>query len=420
MRAMRATPARAVEPRWSVRARASEDARDARARGPTVNARGSAMRLDNVPASRSFRLGLFADAQFADRDDETRDDDSGRVKRFRASVERLAVCMRAFEREAATLSGVVNLGDLFDGYNEDDKTTRPVLRNREMSAETVDRNRRELSIISDVVKGTKLSCPFHHCVGNHDCSVPREEFLDAVNAQRAYYRGEDALYYYSEPLPRNWRLIILDTTDLNPRYIDARVAPEYYNPALQYAVEAYGSGRDDVAPWSGGIGPIQFAWLENELASAAKNGERIIIASHNALNSKAARPQMSAWNADSVSKLIEDSGCVKLCLAGHDHPGMYCFHHGVHYVTLEAMLEAKHGETSYAFLDVYEHEAILTGVGVATSRRMRVSPRGVFTGIATFGAGTIGELASAGSATRVETSSMGLLDWINTYGRDSD
>ena len=85
-------------------------------------------------------------------------------------------------------------------------------------------------------------------------------------------------------------------------------------------------------------------------------------------------------------------------------------------MTLEAMLEAREGETSYAFLDVYEHEAVLTGVGVATSRRMRVSPHGLFTGIATFE--SFGDIISSGSGARVETSSMGIVEWINRYGRD--
>jgi manganese-dependent ADP-ribose/CDP-alcohol diphosphatase len=328
------------------------------------------------------------------------------VKYFRAAEGRLRDAVAAFEREASSLSGVVNLGDLYDGYNEDDKTKRPVLRGV-MSAATLERNRHDLGKVASILNASNLR--FHHCLGNHDLSVSRDEFLRAVNAERGAY--------YSERLPRRWLLIVLDTTDLNPRYI-AEDTPEYQS-ALDFATEAYASGRDDIAPWSGGIGPIQLAWFDNELKRAKERGERVIVASHNALQANAARPQMSAWNADQVSKIIEDSGCVKICLAGHDHPGMYNYRHGVHYVTLEAMLEAKPAQkTSYAFLDVFEHEAVLTGVGAASSRRMRVSPLGVFTGIATFGAATIGELATSGTSGRAETSSLGLLDWINTYGRD--
>ena len=88
----------------------------------------------------------------------------------------------------------------------------------------------------------------------------------------------------------------------------------------------------------------------------------------------------------------------------------------VHFVTLEAMLEAP--ETSYAVLEVYEHEAIVRGIGSATTRRLRTSPKGVFTGVASFGrVADIVEDATEGNV-RVETSEMGLLDWINAHRGD--
>jgi hypothetical protein len=379
-----------------------DDARTTRA--PRVNAVGSSARLKSVEKTRCFRLGVFADAQYGDKVDETREDDATRTKRFRASERRLRECIRAFEDEAATLSGIVNLGDLFDGYNEDDKTTKPVLRTP-MRAATLEKNGTDLAVVADLVNTSKVR--MFHCVGNHDCNVGKEVFLSAVNAEAAYY---------SASMPRGWRLIVLDTTDLNPRYV-SRDAPEF-DAAMRFAQDAVDEGREDVVPWGGGIGPVQFDWLRDELNDAAAKRERVIVASHNALHRDAARYQMSAWNSDEVSDLIESSGCVKICLAGHDHPGHYHYRNDVHYVTLEAMLEAAEGETSFAFLDVYEHDAVLTGVGVASSRRMRVSPPGVFTGIATFGAAEIGAIAGSGSDARVETSSMGLVDWINAYGRD--
>lgn len=391
------------------RAAASEHDDEAPGREPRpnvrVNARGSALRLENVARSPSFRLAVFADCQFGDKPDEERDDGSGRVKYFRDSRRRLREAFLDFERRASDLSGVLNLGDLFDGYNDDDKTQRPVLRG-EMREETREKNWRDLQVVADIVNSS--STRVFHCVGNHDCSVSKSDFLSAVNATSM---GE----YYSVPMPRKWRVIILDTTDLNPRYVD--VDSSDYGAAYAFAKEAADDDREDIVAWGGGIGPTQFAWLESELKDAKEKEERVIIASHNALHRDAARYQMSAWNSDAVSSLIEESGVVKICLAGHDHPGKYLYHHGVHYVTLEAMLESKN-ETSYAFLDVYQHEAVLTGVGAATSRRMRVSPHGVFTGIATFGAETIGAIAGSGSDASVETSQMGLIEWINARGRD--
>ena len=88
---------------------------------------------------------------------------------------------------------------------------------------------------------------------------------------------------------------------------------------------------------------------------------------------------------------------VKVCVAGHDHPGGYgrtlvpdregahrTFGR-VHYVTLEAILEAPEGGTSYAVMEVFDHEVVVTGFGACTSRRLRTSKRGVFTGVASFG-----------------------------------
>jgi hypothetical protein len=69
---------------------------------------------------------------------------------------------------------------------------------------------------------------------------------------------------------------------------------------------------------------------------------------------------------------------------------------------------------------VYDHVAELQGVGTATSRRMRISPHGVFTGIATFGADTIADIAGTGSPTRIESTELSLVEWINKYGRDKN
>ena len=120
-----------------------------------VNARGSALRLENVERSPSFRLALFADCQYADKENQTRDDGSGRVKFFREAKRRLADAFDAFDARASELSGIVNLGDLFDGYNDDDKTTRPVLRGemreetREKIGETWPRRRRYRQLFVD-------------------------------------------------------------------------------------------------------------------------------------------------------------------------------------------------------------------------------------------------------------------------------
>ena len=145
------------------------------------------------------------------------------------------------------------------------------------------------------------------------------------------------------------------------------------------------------------MGPKQSAWLQKELELATERHEKVIVASHCALCRTAARPGMSAWDADAISATLERFECVKVCVAGHDHPGgygrtlvpdrdeLYSTFGRVHYVTLEAMLEAPEGGTSDAGMEVSAHEINVAGVGSCTSRRLRTSKRGVFTGVASFG-----------------------------------
>ena len=87
---------------------------------------------------------------------------------------------------------------------------------------------------------------------------------------------------------------------------------------------------------------------------------------------------MSCWNAGAVEAALEASPAVAACLAGHDHPGGYgkTLMRGrgadgrmwgrVHHVTLEAMLEAPQGSTSYAILEVE------SGPGRYCSQRHRI------------------------------------------------
>ena len=196
---------------------------------------------------------------------------------------------------------------------------------------------------------------------------------------------------------------------------------------------------------------------------------------------------MAAWNCDEISALLEACPAVALCVAGHDHPGRYgrtlvpsvetdapykTFGR-VHFVTLEAMLEAPADGNAFAALEVYDHEVIVNaggaargffgnkhalvkrgeattsplrprdargdGVSVAdaassgknhaTDRRLRVSPRGRFTGAAGFGERVPGSPSGEDGTNesisiRVRGGSnqqaVDLLDWINADADDED
>ena len=496
----------------SVRGRRGGNARlsPVRAALPSINDLGSAARVDVMRAKPLFTIGLFADAQYADREDHERANEPGRVKRFRAAPDRVREAMGHFTRPETreTMACIVNLGDLIDGVNDDDVAALVPTRTKETPIEMREANESDLRfmtrVVDEVVRG---AVPIAHCLGNHDLNVESRE-----RALEILYGGETSLVsgaktptselsYFSRKLPRGWRLVVLDTTELNPRW--APVGSE-----AQRRCEAFVEERNDVSgnaglespdgkrldayrarlkPWGGGIGETQMEWLRATLASAAENGERVVVASHAPLSRTAARPGMAAWNCDEVSALLEASPAVALCVAGHDHPGRYGrtlvpsaqLHSGyktfgrVHYVTLEAMLEAPADGNAFAALEVYDHEVIVNaggaargffgnkhalvkrgeattsplrprdargdGVSVAdaassgknhaTDRRLRVSPRGRFTGVAGFServpgspSGEDGTNESISIRVRGGSNqqSVDLLDWINADADDED
>jgi len=358
---------------------------------PSIQSMGSADRLEVMRAKPLFTIGLFADAQYADKDDHERPSEPGRVKRFRASADRLAAALADFRSKSESMACVVNLGDLIDGYNDDDVAALVPTRTGPVPAHLAEKSRADLRVMRSVIRrGVGAATPVYHCVGNHDCNLPREEVCEFLGNPRS-------AAYFGVKLPRGWRLLVLDTTEVNPRYETPGSEAQALGEAYVKSAKSEPGGSERVKPWGGGLGPTQTRWLENELELATERNEKVIVASHCALSRTAARPGMSAWDADAISALLEARECVKVCVAGHDHPGGYgrtlvpdregthrTFGR-VHYVTLEAMLEAPEGGTSYAVMEVFDHEVVVKGVGAYTSRRLRTSKRGVFTGVASFG-----------------------------------
>ena len=325
---------------------------------------GSAARVEVMRPKPLFTVGLFADAQYADKDDHERPDEPGRVKYFRAAPARLAEALAAFKREAESMACIVNLGDLVDGVNDDDVHADVPTRRGPVPEHMAERNRADLERMARVLREGAGSIPVHHCLGNHDLNVPRDECLLALGGP------DHRPPYYSVKLPRGWRLIVLDTTDVNPRYAD--VGSEAQAACEAYVRDASRYGDAPLKPWGGGVGPAQFEWLSSELDAAVAAKERVIVASHVALSPTAARPGMAAWNAPDVSARSKRArrsrsasrgttirAATARTLVTNPEDGLHTFGR-VHFVTLEAMLEAP--ETSYAVLEVYEHEAIVRGL----------------------------------------------------------
>ena len=111
-------------------------------------------------------------------------------KYYRDAKGRLASCLREFSANADKLALVINLGDLFDGYNNDDVSSRPYFR-AEMPLEMQERNRRELEEMIETLSKTRGDFDIVHVVGNHDLCVGRETFREKMKIPTECYYAMD-------------------------------------------------------------------------------------------------------------------------------------------------------------------------------------------------------------------------------------
>jgi hypothetical protein len=168
----------------------------------------------------------------------------------------------------------------------------------------------------------QLTAPHYHVLGNHDLSAGHMALvLEKFGLERGYYDfGRDP-----------WRFIVLDTNNLDDE--------------------------------------DQVAWLETTLNAAAAAGEQVVAFGHHPLDSIATGRQ--------VIDLFEASGRVAAYFAGHEHAGGYRVEHGVHYVTVEGMVETA-DTTAYGVVEVYANHLRVVGYGRVKSRilssRLGVNP----------------------------------------------
>lgn len=85
------------------------------------------------------------------------------------------------------------------------------------------------------------------------------------------------------------------------------------------------------------------------------------MAAHHQVGPGAARPTHLAWNWREIKAALVDSGVVRLYLAGHDHVGGHCYDGGIHWLTLEALLE---GSTPGRFTRYISYAAPFMGMHV--------------------------------------------------------
>ncbi len=273
-------------------------------------------------------FGIVADIQYADKDTQGE-------RRYREGIDKFEKCVADWNRQP--LAFAIQLGDIIDGNKTDQLTHK------------------DLDKVLAVCR--KVKTKLHHVIGNHCLAVPRNELMQKLGLQKGYYEFTHG----------NWRFIVLDTMD-----VSVMGWPE--NSRNYQAARAYLRDHPDARTYNGAVGDRQKRWLKSRLAHAAKVNQRVIVFGHHPLVQGPSRPDLLAWNHQEIARILEDAGCVVAYFNGHDHKGGYAFRNGVHYVTLEGLVEAPTNGNAHGTVHIDRNRLVIQGTGNLTSRTLECRP----------------------------------------------
>ena len=133
-----------------------------------------------------------------------------------------------------------------------------------------------------------------------------------------------------------------------------------------------------------GLGPIQREWLRRTLKDAASKDQKAVLFSHvgahrDQMNRR--HPYYRLSDEEEVRRILEESGCAVAYLSGHAHNPGHCVENGVHYVTIQGMVEAPLYVNGYAVVEVYPDRLEVRGVGLQPNITLNL-PAGVPAGAA--------------------------------------
>lgn len=264
-------------------------------------------------------FGVVADVQYADAD-------TAGSRHYRAALPKLASCVREFN--AGKPDFVIQLGDLVDHG--------------------------PASFGPPLAAYGKLMVPRYHVIGNHDAAVAAGAGVDGA-ATLGLKRG-----YYDFAV-RGWRFIVLDGNAVSlaaPAGSPERLQAQAMLDRLQKV------GAPNAMSWNGACGDRQLTWLRETLAKAAKARETAVVFCHFPVYPPNVH---NLWDDGEVVRLLEVSGVVAACFSGHNHGGNYGEKHGIHYVTLQGLVETP-DTVAYALVELYSDRLVVTGYGREPSR----------------------------------------------------
>lgn len=277
--------------------------------------------MTNNITNAQLRLGVFADCQYCDCKPMG-------SRFYRSSPEKLRECIGQFNR-LENLAFVVGLGDLIDRNFSSFDTLQPIL---DQSVHTV-----------------------YNIPGNHDFEVEKDKLAKIPEAL-----GLDKTYYTIEK--DEWLFIFLNGNEITFNSSN----PEIVEEAEEMLAEIKAAGKPNSYEWNGGMSRQQISWLDQQLEAAQNKNQKVAIFCHYPLLPFEAH---ALWNSEIVLEVLKKYDNVKLWLNGHNHKGNYTNQLGIHFLTLQAMVETEN-ENAFSIFTFSEDKIEVEGFGREPDREL--------------------------------------------------
>ncbi len=241
----------------------------------------------------ALRIGLITDVHYADVPERG-------TRFYRDSREKMEKAVDALNRQKVDCT--IEMGDLIDAKSDPDAAS-------------------ELQYLRHIDRAfSRLKAPRHYVAGNHCIySLTKAQFLDTIQRKRFYYSFDMGAYH----------LVILDAC--------------FRRDGVEY-------GRRNNDWTDTDIPPAQKDWLHEDLKATTR---KTLVFIHQRLD----LPQGSQHNvhtAPEVRSILEKSGKVAAVFQGHHHVNDYREVGGIHYCTLNAMVDGEgNANNAYSTLQVF-------------------------------------------------------------------
>ncbi|OWV74819.1 phosphatase [Rhizobium sp. R339] len=271
-----------------------------------------------------FRFGIIADPQYAAAAPHAAMD-----RYYANSLAKVAEAIEVFN--GCELSFVMTLGDV------------------------IDRSFASFDDILPVYGNLRHEALF--LLGNHDFSVS-EGHLSEVSARL----GMPSPYYSFSR--HGWRFVVLDGNQ-----VSIFAPPEGHHHralAAQMLAELQARGARNAHRWNAALSDEQFAWLGDQIASAAAAGEKVIVMNHYPVYPPG---EHGMWDSERIVALLASQGNVVAYLNGHDHVGNYGVAGACHFVNFKGVVDTEK-QNAFAIVEVHADRIEIRGFGREESRTL--------------------------------------------------